>query len=39
MKAQIAVISVFAALVARSSPAEAKGCLKGAAVRTRKHNG
>jgi hypothetical protein len=32
MKAQLGVITVFAALVAVSSPAEAKGCVKGAAV-------
>ena len=32
MKAQIALISLFAALVAVSAPASAKGCLKGAAV-------
>lgn len=32
MKAQIALISLFAALTAVSVPAQAKGCLKGAAV-------
>ena len=32
MKAQIALVSLFAALVAVSAPASAKGCLKGAAV-------
>ncbi len=32
MKAQIALISLFAALAAVSAPASAKGCLKGAAV-------
>jgi hypothetical protein len=32
MKAQIALVSLFAALVAVSAPANAKGCLKGAAV-------
>ena len=32
MKAQIALVSLFAALMAVSAPASAKGCLKGAAV-------
>ena len=32
MKAQVALISLFAALTAVSVPAQAKGCLKGAAV-------
>ena len=32
MKAQIALISLFAALTAVSVPAQAKGCLKGAAI-------
>ena len=32
MKGQIAVVSVFAALIAVTAPAEAKGCVKGAAV-------
>jgi hypothetical protein len=32
MKAQLAIVSVFAALIAVSSPAQAKGCVKGAAV-------
>jgi hypothetical protein len=32
MKAQLAIISVCAALVAVAGPAEAKGCAKGAVV-------
>ena len=32
MKAQVAVLSLFAALIAVSAPVQAKGCLKGAAV-------
>ena len=32
MKAQVALLSLFAALIAVSAPAQAKGCLKGAAV-------
>ena len=32
MKAQVALLSLFAALTAVSIPAQAKGCLKGAAV-------
>jgi hypothetical protein len=32
MKAQLAVISIVAALVLFSAPASAKGCVKGAAV-------
>lgn len=32
MKAQIALLSLFAALTAVSVPAQAKGCLKGAAI-------
>ena len=32
MKAQVALVSLFAALIVVSAPAQAKGCLKGAAV-------
>lgn len=32
MKTQIAILSMFAALAMVAAPAEAKGCLKGAAV-------
>jgi hypothetical protein len=32
MKSQIAILSLFAAVAMVSAPAQAKGCLKGAAV-------
>lgn len=32
MKAQVAILSLFAALAVVAAPAQAKGCLKGAAV-------
>ena len=32
MKAQVVLLSLFAALTAVSVPAQAKGCLKGAAI-------